>query len=197
MSREKIQDSTSHPPPHFKTALINLRTFVIHQGKKMPETASRRRTVQSMRKGTSTQNRRRRKRRGSTCLQRSLDVSSNTLSCVSLFSPSLFLFLAVPFSPLARRDIWCRPLPQSRVPSAISSALKPLQLQTPTVSSPLFHPALLRSLLSPSSPHRLYVPSTLSLIFPFRSLRFSPSLARASPSPSPLTGPIYICPLLP
>lgn len=44
----------------------------------------------------------------------------------------------------------------------------------------------------PSSPHRLYVPSTLSLIFPFRSLRFSPSLARSlvlrrRRSPAPFT----------
>lgn len=65
-----------------------------------------------------------------------LGISSNSFPRLSFLSPSL--------SPLTRRDIWCRPLPQSRVPSAISSALKPLQLQTPTVSSPLFHPVLLR-----------------------------------------------------
>lgn len=87
--------------------------------------------------------------------------------------PRFFAFLLrhLLLSP-ARRDIWCRPLPQSRVPSAISSALKPLQLQTPTVSSPLLPPPL--------------PPPTL----PYQ--RLSPSLARsfrvcssAFPSPPP------------
>lgn len=85
---------------------------------------------------------------------------------------------------LARRDIWCRPLPQSRVPSAISSALKPLQLQTPTVSSPLLPPlAFLPLSLSISAslplallsfPRRSRVSLSLAvlslLLFPLRSV---------------------------
>lgn len=118
--------------------------------------------------------------------------------------PRFFAFLLrhLLLSP-ARRDIWCRPLPQSRVPSAISSALKPLQLQTPTVSSPLLppplppptlpyqrlSPSLARSFVSapPPSPPPLLsgtFPFTLSLVSPFSttptnhslfpSFRFSP-----------------------
>jgi hypothetical protein len=66
--------------------------------------------------------------------------------------------------------------PGPGVPSAISSALKPLQLQTPTVPSPLFRPPSSSILPAPhppsdplrlaSSPRRSF--STLSLIFPPR-----------------------------
>lgn len=109
---------------------------------------------------------------------------------------------------VARRDIWCRPLPQSRVPSAISSALKPLQLQTPTVSSPLLSntssfplfPSLSADLVLPvptahlyslAPPHHVSIHSfprfTLFLnavhsLFP--SLRFPPLVF---PTPFPFT----------
>lgn len=102
----------------------------------------------------------------------------------------LFPASLVSLSPLTRRDIWCRPLPQSRVPSAISSALKPLQLQTPTDSSPLFHPALLRPPFTARSHIAPCVPSTLSLIFPFRFLARFPltrSLVPRRRSPAPFT----------
>lgn len=131
-----------------------------------------------MGKGTSTQNRRRRKRRWTPRVPGALGVSSNTLSCVSRFPLTSVTLSAL--APLARRDIWCRPLPQSRVPSAISSALKPLQLQTPTVSSPLFRPVLLRAPLT----------STFLPLFPSFSLfgstlvrSLARSLARRSPAP--------------
>lgn len=118
--------------------------------------------------------------------------------------PRFFAFLRHLLLSPARRDIWCRPLPQSRVPSAISSALKPLQLQTPTVSSPLLPPSspylpssptnaislppyLVPCLLLPplpSPPRHGTFPFTLSLVSPFSttpanhslfpSFRFSP-----------------------
>jgi len=132
----------------------------------------------------SIQNRWQRKRCNSMCLR--------NLRCLFEYSfPRLSL---LSLSPLTRRDIWCRPLPQSRVPSAISSALKPLQLQTPTVSSPLFHLALLRSpfiVRSHITPSFLPLFLSFSLFDPsFISLAFSLACAL------PLTGPIYICPLL-
>lgn len=82
--------------------------------------------------------------------------------------PRFFAFLRHLLLSPARRDIWCRPLPQSRVPSAISSALKPLQLQTPTVSSPL---------LPPSSP---YLPSS-----PTNAISLPPYLVPCLLLPSP------------
>lgn len=135
----------------------------------------------SIEKGMSRQNQWRKKRQDSTCLRHSQCLFEYFFQHLSFLS--FFLSLSLFPSSLTRRDIWCRPLPQSWVPSAISSALKPLQLQTPTVSSPLFHPVLLRSPLT-THPH---VPSTLSLIFPFQSLarfsRFARALRRRSPAP--------------
>ena len=110
-------------------------------------------------------------------------------SCSASFQNSVFLVSSgFPrrLRSLARRDIWCRPLPQSRVPSAISSALKPLQLQTPTVSSPLLPPPL--RFLSPSlflcstDWHSLSSHSSPSY-FPLNSLSLSLSLSLASPWP--------------
>jgi len=105
------------------------------------------------------------------------------------FPATLFLSVSLSlfFSPLTRRDIWCRPLPQSRVPSAISSALKPLQLQTPTVSSPLFHLALLRPPFTARShiaPAFLPLFLSFSLFGPsFVSLAHSLVPHRRSPAP--------------
>lgn len=118
-------------------------------------------------------------------------VSSNTLSRVLSFPcfPSVALFFS---SSLARRDIWRRPLPQSRVPSAISGALKPLQLQTPTVSSPLFPCSfVLPSVRLSSAARRHRRRRRLLLYLSFHSFPHFPLFGLI------LTlAPIYICPLL-
>ena len=125
----------------------------------------------------SIQNRWQRKRCNSMCLR--------NLRCLFEYSfPRLSL---LSLSPLTRRDIWCRPLPQSRVPSAISSALKPLQLQTPTVPSPLFHLALLRSPFVPTSPlHSFHSFSHFPFSIPRSFLSLSHSLVPCR-SPVPFT----------
>jgi len=117
-----------------------------------------------------------------TCLRALRAPPRTLLSSACLVSLSSQPFFLPPPAPLSfsrsfrpqEETFGADHYPGPGVPSAISSALKPLQLQTPTVPSPLFRPP------SPpghpfGSPRRLGVPSPLFLSFSL------PRLALARP----------------